>query len=35
MGAKVLIPAKMMTQQDGRLELPMTTEQIRKQIEKP
>jgi len=25
----------MMTQQDGRLELPMTTEQIRKQIEKP
>jgi len=34
MGAKVLIPAKMMTQQDDRLELPMTTEQVKKQIEK-
>jgi hypothetical protein len=35
MGAKVLIPAKMMTQQGDRLELPMTAEQVRKQISKP
>jgi sporulation protein YlmC with PRC-barrel domain len=35
MGAKVLIPAKLMTQQDDRLELPMTTEQVKTQISKP
>jgi hypothetical protein len=34
MGAKVLIPAKMMTQQGDRLELAMTAEQVRKQISK-
>ena len=34
MGAKVLIPAKMMTQQGDRLELPMTAEQIKQQISK-
>jgi hypothetical protein len=34
MGAKVLIPAKMMTQQADRLELPMTAEQIKQQISK-
>jgi len=34
MGAKVLIPAKLMQQQDDRLELPMTTEQVKNQISK-
>jgi sporulation protein YlmC with PRC-barrel domain len=35
MGAKVVIPAKMMTQHGDRLELPMTAEQVRSQISKP
>ena len=34
MGAKVLIPAKMMTQQGDRLELSMTADQVRQQITK-
>jgi hypothetical protein len=34
MGAMVVIPADMMTQHDDRLELPMTTEQVKKQISK-
>ena len=35
MGAKVIIPATMMTQQGDRLELAMTAEQVRQQISKP
>jgi PRC-barrel domain len=35
MGAKVVIPAKLVSQQGDRLELPMTAEQVRKQISEP
>jgi sporulation protein YlmC with PRC-barrel domain len=34
-GAKVLIPAEMMTQQGDRLELPMTAEEVKKTVSKP
>jgi sporulation protein YlmC with PRC-barrel domain len=34
MGAMVIIPAKMMTQQGDRLELSITAEQIRNQLSK-